>query len=105
MESQHWLSLLSMTLLKRMLFQIGRAETRGPIASELVNAFDLDEQVSGKPTKDTGQIFEATSPEILQPIMKALGEELSAAEAHLNQYFESASSDARSIDPSIVQPG
>ena len=86
-------------LLKRMLFLIGRAETRGPIASELVIAFDLDEQVSGKPTKDTGQIFEATSPEILQPIMKALGEELSAAEAHLNQYFESASSDARSIDP------
>lgn len=86
-------------LLKRMLFLIGRAETRGPIASELVKAFDLDEQVSGKPTKDTGQIFEATSPEILQPIMKALAEELSAAEAHLNLYFESASSDARSIDP------
>ena len=86
-------------LLKRMLFLIGRADTRGPIASELVNAFDLDEQVSGKPTKDTGQIFEATSPEVLQPIMKALGEELSTAEAHLNQYFDSASSDARSIDP------
>ena len=87
------------TLLKRMLFQIGKSESRGPLVIELVNAFELDEQVSGKPTKDTGQIFEATSPEILRPIIKALSEELSSAEAQLGQYFDTPDSDVRSIDP------
>ena len=86
-------------LLKRMLFQIGKSDSRGPFVSELIGAFELDEQVSGKPTKDTGQIFEATSPEILQPIMKALDEELSTAETQLGQYFDNTDSEHISIDP------
>ncbi len=80
-------------LLRRMLFLIGKAASRGPLVTEVVYAFELDEQVSGKPTKDTGIIFEATSPDVLQPIMKALGEELSVAEGHLNDYFDSEKSD------------
>jgi chemosensory pili system protein ChpA (sensor histidine kinase/response regulator) len=87
------------SLLKRMLFLIGRSESRGPVVTEIVNAFELDEQVSGKPTKETGEIFEATSPEILQPIMKALDEELSTAEAQLNQYVDCPDPDAKTIDP------
>jgi chemosensory pili system protein ChpA (sensor histidine kinase/response regulator) len=85
-------------LLRRMLFLIGKAESRGPLVTEVVHAFELDEQVSGKPTKDTGAIFEATSPEVLQPVMKALAEELSVAEGHLNGYFDSGKAD-KSIDP------
>jgi len=85
-------------LLRRMLFLVGKAESRGPLVTEVVHAFELDEQVSGKPTKDTGVIFEATSPDVLQPIMKALAEELSVAEGHLNDYFDSGKAD-QSIDP------
>ncbi|MEA1889315.1 MAG: Hpt domain-containing protein, partial [Pseudomonadota bacterium] len=84
--------------LRRMLFLIGKASSRGPLVTEIVNAFALDEQVSGKPTKDTGAIFEATSPDVLQPVMKALAEELSVAKDHLNDYFDSGDS-AKSVEP------
>ncbi len=84
-------------LLRRMLFQIGTAKSRGPLVTEIVHSFELDEQVSGKPTKDTGAIFEATSPDVLRPIMKALAEELSVAEEHLNEYFDAGKAD-KSVD-------
>ena len=71
-----------------MLYRVGKAEVRGPVVTEVMHAFDLDEQVSGKSTGDTGQIFEATSPDVLQPIMQALAEELSVAEDHLKNYFD-----------------
>ncbi len=80
-------------LLRRMLFLIGKATSRGPLVTEVVHAFELDEQVSGKPTKDTGAIFEATSPDVLKPVMKALAEELSVAEDHLNDLFDSEKPD------------
>ncbi len=86
------------TLLRKMLFKIGKASSRGPLVTEVVYAFELDEQVSGKPTKDTGAIFEATSPDVLQPIMKALAEELSVAEDHLNDYFNGEKSE-KSVEP------
>jgi chemosensory pili system protein ChpA (sensor histidine kinase/response regulator) len=89
------------SLILKMLFLIGKATTRGPIVTEVVNAFDLEEQVSGKPTKDTGAIFEATSPDVLQPIMKALAEELAVAEGHLNDYFDDGKSD-KTIEPLLT---
>jgi chemosensory pili system protein ChpA (sensor histidine kinase/response regulator) len=87
------------SLIKKMLYRVGKAEVRGPVVTEVMHAFDLDEQVSGKSTGDTGQIFEATSPDVLQPIMQALAEELSVAEDHLKNYFDSANSDAKTIEP------
>ncbi len=86
------------SLLRKMLYIIGTAKSRGPIVTEVAHAFELDEQVSGKPTKDTGEIFEATSPDVLQPIMKALAEELAVAKDYLNDFFDSGRSD-HSVDP------
>jgi chemosensory pili system protein ChpA (sensor histidine kinase/response regulator) len=87
------------TLLKKMLFQIGKSESRGPIVSELVQAFSLEEQVSSSAVTDTGHIIEAASPDVLRPIMKALAEEIAVAKDQLNNYFDSESAEAKSIEP------
>ncbi len=87
------------SLLKKMLFQIGKTESRGPVVSELIHAFSLEEQVGGGAAADTGHIIEATSPDVLRPIMKALAEEIAVAKDHLNDYFDSESTDKKSIEP------
>ena len=89
-------------LLRRMLYHVGKATSDGKYVTEIKEAFDLDELVGGEHLQSMGEIFEATSPEVLQSVMKAMGEEVAEARRVMDDYVDPAKPDANSLEPVIA---
>jgi len=89
-------------LLRRMLYHIGKASSNGAIVNQVKEAFDLDELVGGEHLESMGEIFEATSPEVLQSVMKAMGEEVAEARRVMDEYVDEDKPNATSLEPVIT---
>ncbi len=87
----------SESLVKKILFEIGRSRSEGPKVTQLKRAFELEKLLSG--VSDDAALAAMPTPEALQSVSVALGKEIEAAQDLLSAFFDPEQEDVTSLDP------
>ncbi len=89
------------SLVKAMLLEVAQLPAPGPRGAELRRAFELDELLGSAPPDRGDDLHQAPTPEALQSVAAALGQEIERAQDLLSAYFDPAQEDVHTLAPLI----
>jgi chemosensory pili system protein ChpA (sensor histidine kinase/response regulator) len=86
-------------MIKGMLLEVGKAQSRGARVSQLKQAFELEQLLGLGAPAPALEVAELPTPEVLQSVSQVLSKELEQAQDLLSAYFEPPQKDANTLAP------